>query len=345
MNDRAKTIYIANTGGTIGMRLAGRGYAPEKGFLAAQMANMPEFRRPELPCYEIEEMEPLLDSSNIRPPDWMRLARAIFERYDDYDGFVVIHGTDTMTYSASALSFILEGLAKPVIFTGSQIPLVEVRSDARENLITSLLIAAEHPVPEVCISFGDSLFRANRTTKVSSSGFRAFDSPNYPPLGRAGVRIRIDRDLVFPTPKGHLKLHEIGHPQVADIRVYPGITGDMLRRFLSPPLAGAVLHTYGAGNAPGQPDILDALREACSRGVVIVNCTQCLNGSVDMRSYAAGNGLLDAGVVSGYDMNPEAALTKLFFLLSHNDDPEMVRRLMGENLRGELTRSPAKHAG
>lgn len=331
-----KTIFIIHTGGTIGMRRGARGYEPAQGFLADRMAEMPEFASPALPAWQLHAFDPLLDSSNMSAADWRAIAQTIASRYDDFDGFIVIHGTDTMAYSASAVSFMLHGLAKPVVFTGSQIPLAEVRSDARENLITSLLIAADHPVPEVCLYFGNHLYRGNRATKVSARGFEAFGSPNYPPLGRVGIAIDINRDLVR-APSQPFGICEVAHPEVADIRIFPGITAAMLRRFLERPLAGAVLHTYGVGNAPDHPDLLAALRDASLRGVVIVNCTQCLAGTVDMRGYATGKALADAGVVSGYDMTPEAALTKLFCLLSLGLETGTVRRRVGEDLRGELT--------
>ncbi len=332
-----KKIYIVHTGGTIGMRRGPRGYEPAHGFLAARMAEMPEFSSPALPEWELGAFDPLLDSSNMSAADWRAIARIIAERYDDFDGFIVIHGTDTMAFSASAVSFMLEGLAKPVVFTGSQIPLAEVRSDARENLITSLLVAAEHPVPEVCLCFGDHLYRGNRASKVSARGFEAFSSPNFPPLGRVGIDISIQHDLVRHPEHETFRLREVAHPEITDIRIFPGITPTMLRRFLERPLDGAVLHTYGVGNAPDHPDLIAALREASDRGVVIVNCTQCLAGSVDMQGYATGNALADAGVMSGYDMTPEAALAKLFFLLSQSNAADEVRRRVGSDLRGELT--------
>lgn len=332
-----KRIYIVHTGGTIGMRRGPRGYEPAAGFLAERMAEMPEFSSPALPDWELFDFDPLLDSSNMSAADWRSIGRAIADRYDAFDGFIVIHGTDTMAFSASATSFMLSGLDKPVVFTGSQIPLAEVRSDARENLITSLLVAADHPVPEVSLCFGDHLYRGNRATKVSARGFEAFASPNYPPLGRVGIDIAIEHDLVRRPDDGGFRFRDVAQPEITDIRVFPGITPTMLRRFLERPLDGAVLHTYGVGNAPDHPDLLRALREASDRGVVIVNCTQCLAGSVDMRGYVTGTALADAGVVSGYDMTPEAALTKLFLLLSTIDDPERARREVGRDLRGELT--------
>ncbi len=338
-----KSVYIAYTGGTVGMRSGHGGYRPAPGFLAEQMARMPVLESEGVPRYDIHEYEPLLDSSNMTPRDWMKLAEDLMGRYHDYDGFIVLHGTDTMAYSASALSFLFQNLGKTILFTGSQIPLMEVRNDAYDNLITSLVIAAESVVPEVCLFVGNRLLRGNRSTKVSAKRFQAFESPNYPPLGRAGVHLEYDREAALPPPSGPVALESIHRPgkdapRVADLRLFPGITADTLERFFAVPLDGVVLHTYGAGNAPEEPDFLACLRHAYERGVVIVNCTQCLEGAVRMRDYATGNALRRAGVVSGYDMTPEAALTKLYCLLARGLEVEEVRRRMQESLAGELTR-------
>jgi L-asparaginase len=335
-----RSVYVAYTGGTVGMRRGVCGYEPARGHLAEQMASLPVFERPEMPGYEIHEYAPLLDSANMTPRDWMKIADDLMERYDDYDGFIVLHGTDTMAYSASALSFLFEDLGKTVLFTGSQIPLEEVRSDAYDNLITSLLIAAESPVPEVCLFVGNRLLRGNRSTKVSAERFEAFESPNYRPLGRAGVYVEYDRKAALARPTAPVRLHRIDarEPQVADVVLFPGITAATLGRLLEPPLEGAVLHTYGAGNAPDDLAFLAVLRGATERGVVLVNCTQCLEGSVRMREYATGNALREAGVVSGFDMTPEAALTKLYCLLARGLGVDEVRRLVQRDLRGELTR-------
>ncbi|MEM9554298.1 MAG: asparaginase [Acidobacteriota bacterium] len=332
-----KSVYIAYTGGTLGMQRGPRGYRPEPGFLARQMDEMPVLRHPGMPRYVVHEYDPLLDSSNMTPRDWVKLADDIYSKYDEYDGFIVLHGTDTMAYSAAALSFMFNSLDKPIVFTGSQIPLVELRNDARENLITSLLIAAGGEVPEVCLFVGSRLLRGNRSTKTSAAHFRAFRSPNYPPLGDAGVELVIHHERLQPWPERPLTYARVGGAEVADIRFFPGMTPRVLEQFLAPPLQGAVLHTYGLGNAPDDPSILRPIRDACDRGVVIVNCTQCLEGSVNMTGYATGNALADAGVASGFDMTPEASLTKLYWLLSLELGAAEVRRQMGIDLRGEIT--------
>lgn len=322
------------------MRRGPRGYVPSAGFLAERMAAMPELRGPEMPEFAVHEYPTLLDSANVRPSDWLAVGRDLVANYDRYDGFVVIHGTDTMAFSAAALSFLLEGLDKPVIFTGSQIPLVEVRSDGRENLITSMLIAARQPIPEVCLFFGDRLFRGNRATKVSAGGFDAFDSPNFPPLGEVGVDIELRLDLVRRPGEGEpvpLRLAEPAPAEIAVLKLFPGISARVVERVLEPPVAGAVLETYGVGNAPEDPALLAALEAACGRGVVVVNCTQCLRGGVDMGDYATGGGLRRAGVVGGADMTTEAAVAKLYYLLGRGLDGDEIRRLVSTDLRGEIS--------
>lgn len=332
-------IYIAYTGGTIGMREGPRGFEPARGFFEQQLRAMPELRAPDLPHFEVGEYAPLLDSADMSPDDWLRIARDIEARYDEFDGFVVVHGTDTMAYTASALAFMLEGLGKAVVLTGSQIPLCETRNDARTNLITALEVAARHPVPEVTLCFGDVLMRGCRTRKVDASGLAAFASPNCPPLGRIGSRIEIDLDRVRAAePGATLRVQPVGGPHVGALRLFPGLRPSVLENVLAPPLQGLVLEAFGVGNGPRHDRaFLDVLRAGCDRGVVVVAVTQCLRGTVDLSGYATGEALASAGVVGGGDMTPEAALAKLHYLLNQGLAPDEVRARIGVDLRGELT--------
>jgi L-asparaginase len=341
-----RRVYVANTGGTIGMKKTPAGYAPAAGYLQSLMARIPELSDPLVPEYVVGDYAPLLDSSNMTPDDWLKIATDIDVHYKDFDGFVVLHGTDTMAYTASALPFMLDGLAKPVILTGSQIPLCELRSDARENLITALLIAADPRVTEVCLYFGGKLLRGCRTEKVNADGFDAFASPNFPPLGIAGIDIEIDYSRMLPPSGPSFRLlapmpgaagGPSSEPVVAALRIFPGISATILRNVLQPPLRGLVLEAYGVGNAPDREDLLAALQDATSRGLVIVACTQCLRGTVDLGDYATGSALAKAGVVSGFDLTAEAALAKMFHLFHRGHDAEEVKRLMRVSLRGELT--------
>ena len=338
MTDR-KRVFVAYTGGTIGMDRSARGYTPAPGSLQEQMAAMPELAHASMPDVTVHEYDPLLDSSNMTPAQWVKIANDIASHYDEYDGFVVLHGTDTMAYTSSALPFMLRGLGKPVIVTGSQIPLCEVRNDARENLITSLLIASSYAIPEVCLYFGGKLLRGCRAVKVSADGFAAFDSPNYPHLGTAGIDIEINWNFVRRVDAGEkLIVEEFAAPVVSALRLFPGISPELVRNVLRPPLQGLVLEAYGVGNGPDQDaEFLAALEEATRRGVVIVDCTQCLEGAVNLAEYATGSALARAGVVSGYDMTAEAALTKLYHLFSRGSSPDDVKREMQRDLRGEVT--------
>jgi len=340
MNPSSKHVYIAYTGGTIGMKKTAEGYVPVPGYLQKQMQRLPELDSSALPAYTIREYDPLLDSSNMTPDDWLKIADDIASHYDRYDGFVVLHGTDTMAYTASALPFMLQGLQKPVIITGAQIPLCELRNDARDNLITAMLIAADFAIPEVCLCFGSKLLRGNRAIKVDADGFDAFDSPNFPALGTVGIEIKINWDLVLPpaqTP-APVVVKPMRESRVAVLRLFPGISADIVRNVLRPPIKGLVLETYGVGNGPEDPDLIEALKAASRQGIVIINCTQCIKGSVNMDGYATGSALAGAGVISGFDLTVEAALAKMAYLFSRNLTPEAVKKMMPVDMRGELSR-------
>ncbi|KAF9116764.1 hypothetical protein BGX27_011078 [Mortierella sp. AM989] len=288
--------------------------------------------------YSILEYDPLLDSCNMTMTDWVRIATDIEANYELYDAFIVLHGTDTMAYTASALSFMLEDLGKTVIITGSQVPITEIRNDAIDNLLGALTIAGHFVIPEVCLYFSNKLFRGNRSSKLDAIDFNAFDSPNLPPLVKVGINIDVNwSEVIRPTSLSRFRAHKSMNSNVASLRLFPGITETTIRAFLAPPIQGVVLETYGAGNAPStRSDLIAALKEACDRGVVIVNCTQCKRGLVT-DVYQTGKILYNAGVVPGNDLTPECALTKLSYLLGHNLPIPKVREMMTKNLRGELT--------
>ena len=333
-----RRVHVIYAGGTIGMRRGRDGYEPAPGLLPALMQEMPELRGEGVPPFTVEEFDRLLDSSNMTPHDWNSIGAAIARGYDAHDGFVVLHGTDTMAYTAAALSFMLEGLAKPVILTGSQIPMCETRNDARSNLLSALILAASADLPEVGICFGRVLLRGNRAVKTHAGGLDAFASPDLPPLGDLGVEIELHRNRIRPPEPGPFRYHPCSTELVAAIRVFPGLTGRVLAGVLRAPLRGVVLEAYGTGNAPtADAEFLAALAEASARGVVVVAVTQCLYGSVDLDAYAAGSRLRAAGVVNGRDMTIEAALCKLLFLLGQSEDAEWIRAEMGRDLRGEMT--------
>lgn len=334
---KKKQVLILNTGGTISSIKTKNGYEPVCGWLGDALAQVPSLQHPQMPEYTLKEYNPLLDSSNMTLTDWNRIATDIVHHYEHYDAFIILHGTDTMAYTASALSFILENLGKPVIVTGSQIPFSEVRNDALDNLITSLWLCAHHSFYEVCIYFNKQLLRGNRAKKMSAQEFNAFDSPNYPPLASFGTSINFDANLLLPLPTKDLHLQVLTPQFMANFRLFPGFSTEVFDYILQQPLHGLILETYGAGNAQNNdPYFLKILKNACDRGVVIVNCSQCPQGHVEMNHYATGYALKEAGLVSGHDMTLEAAHCKLLYLLSRGLQTEEVKALMQTNLCGEL---------
>lgn len=300
-------------------------------------------------AYRIDSytFDPLIDSSDVEPSLWKSLAELIEDRYDDYDGFVILHGTDTMAYSASALSFMIEGLTKPVIFTGSQLPIGMPRTDGKENLISSVEIAAAKDdeghslVPEVCICFDNVLMRGNRTTKINSDNFRAFRSENFPPLAEAGINIRYNTKLIRVPEDWNARpvFRKELDTRVSILKLHPGITQQVVRNILCGQETRAVIiETYGAGNAPSKQWFLDLINEASSMGKILLNVTQCMAGSVNMDIYATGKCLKQAGVVDGYDSTTESALGKLFYLMGISGDNDFVRSNLGNDLRGEISK-------
>ena len=332
-----KHIYVAYTGGTIGMRPSSQGFVPAAGFLSETLANMPEFHRSEMPNFTIHEYDTLIDSSDMCPTDWQQIARDIYDHYTQYDGFIILHGTDTMAYTASALSFMLEDLGKPVIVTGSQIPLAQLRSDGQENLLNALFLAANYPIPEVSLFFSNQLFRGNRSRKLDADGFNAFGSPNFPALLKAGINIEVGAGTVGIHEENKLRVSNLDAQPVGVITLYPGISTDVIRNTLQQPVKALVLLSFGVGNAPQTPSFLAQLEQANRDDIIVLNCTQCLRGKVNMTGYANGNALREVGVVSGGDMTPEAALAKLHYLLSKDLPVSHIKRQLVANLRGELS--------
>lgn len=334
-----KRIYVAYTGGTIGMKDSSEGFVPVEGHLTDSINALPEFHRHEMPEFTINEYQPLIDSSNMTPSDWQRIADDIKTHYDDYDGFVVLQGTDTMAYTSSALSFMFENLSKPIIVTGSQIPLSQLRSDGQVNVLNSLYIAANYPINEVGLFFNNKLYRGNRSIKAYADGFNAFDSPNMPPLLEAGINISIVAGQIASCVELEqaVTVHNITPQPIGVVHLYPGISSDVIKNTIRQPVKALILRSYGVGNAPQDPDLLACLAQAKQQSIVVINCSQCIKGTVNMSGYATGNALNQVGVISGHDMTLEATLTKLHYLLSQNLAYDEVCQLMQVNLRGELT--------
>lgn len=340
------SILLIYTGGTIGMKQDASDLTLKPFDFSQILDEVPELKKFALKV-DSYTFDPLIDSSDVEPVFWQRLAELISGKYDDYDGFIVLHGTDTMAYSASALSFMLDGLTKPVIFTGSQLPIGVPRTDGKENIISAVEIASAKDadghamVPEVCIFFNSYLIRGNRAVKVSSEDFRAFRSPNLPALAEAGISIRYNTDLIRHPLDWYqsLGVNTKLDTRVSILKIHPGITPQVVRDILlGAETRAVIIETYGSGNAPSRQWFLDAVGEACRQGKVLVNVTQCLSGKVDMGIYANGKALQDAGVVCGYDSTTEAALGKLFYLLGKSSDNEWVKAMMTKNLKGEISK-------
>ncbi len=333
-----KKILIINTGGTIGMTKTDRGYAPDAEYFRRAMYHMDSLRAPGMPAWDMTDMLPLLDSSNMAVSDWNSIGQLIAENYDAYDGFVILHGTDTMAYTASALSFMLEDLGKPVILTGSQIPLCEVRSDGRENLITSMLIAASDELCEVCIFFGGKLIRGCRAMKYSSDGLTAFVSPNLQPLAEAGISIVFNRAMLRKRPEGKMQFQPLDRIPIGVIKVFPGIQFQLFEAIMTESLKGIVIETFGAGNIPATDGaLLHIIEKGYKNGSVMVVCSQCPQGTVLLGTYEASSALKAVGAVSGKDMTTEAAIAKLYYLFSKGYDSKKIKVLMEQDLRGELS--------
>ena len=333
-----KKICIIYTGGTIGMIHSPDGYVPNPDSFRSNLEAIPDLNHPDAPIYDLVQFSPLLDSSDITVREWNKIGAAIAERYNDYDGFVILHGTDTMGYSASAVSFMLENLSKPVIFTGAQIPLCELRSDGKDNIINSVLIAASGEVHEVCVYFNGVLLRGNRTTKRSSDQLLAFDSPNCPHLAEAGITIQYNRSELLPAAEGKFAFHPFKEDvPVGVIKVFPGIQFEIFEHIMTDRLKGVVLETFGAGNIPSTGNyLLHIIEKAYKSGTIITVCSQCMQGTVTLGQYATSKALHDIGAVNGKNMTTEAALTKLYHLFSLDIPKEEIKRRMSISLRGEL---------
>ncbi len=333
-----KRVLIIYTGGTIGMKKTDKGYAPVSGFLGQAISAIEDMKSDGAPEWDLHEMSPLLDSSDVTVKEWNKIARVIYDSYASYDGFVILHGTDTMAYTASALSFILDGLDKPVVLTGSQIPLSEIRSDGRDNLVTSMLIAADGVAAEVCLYFSGKLLRGNRAVKMSADDLVAFDSPNYPHLADVGITIKYNFSAIRCKQDSELKMQPLSEVPIGVLKVFPGIQFGLFESIMTEKLSGIVLETFGAGNIPSDGGaLIPIISHAFESGSVITVCSQCPAGTVSLGAYETSSALKSAGAVSGFDMTTEAAVAKLYYLFSLDITTDEIKLRMEQDLRGEMT--------
>ena len=335
-------LFIIYTGGTIGMVFDdAAGTLVPMGFREIRH-HIPEIARLGYQ-FDMHTFDPPIDSSNMSPDIWIELAGIIHDHYENYDGFIILHGSDTMAFTASALSFMLENLGKPVILTGSQLPIGEIRTDARENIITAMEIAAAKKngkalVPEVCIYFDYYLFRGNRSKKYNTEKFEAFNSLNYPPLAEAGISIQYNNSSILPAPQGTFRINPRLNTDIAVLKLFPGITAHVVDAVLETPrLKAVILESFGNGNAITASWFINSLHRAIQKGIIVADRTQCDGGSVELGRYETSAYLEEIGVVSAHDMTFEASVTKLMYLLGQGYPVETIKQLMETSLRGELT--------
>ncbi|MFT6470800.1 MAG: L-asparaginase [Neptuniibacter pectenicola] len=335
MNTKILIIY---TGGTIGMEASDKGYVPISGFESLIRDRLAHSHHALLPDFDMLELSPLIDSANLTPSHWHDMADIVIKHYDDYDGFIILHGTDTMAYSASMLSFILQGLTKPVIFTGSQIPLSQLRNDALDNLITTMLLATDSAINEVCLYFSGRLLRGNRASKVKATGLDAFNSPNFPWLGQVGLNIELHSNLFLPQKAQQFVNPSFKKNAVAILPIYPGMNGKHAELLSSDPDCKAIiLRSYGVGNLPDQNTaLIEAIAAAAQQGIVFVNSSQCLQAEVLQGQYACSSVLNDIGVIPGAEMTVEAVFCKLHFLVATVSSTTTIRDAFPHPLAGEI---------